>query len=63
MKEQIYLLKKVVEEKNFKAENEGNTMLIELLYRQIKSLTDENASKNEIIKILAEKPETTSINF
>ena len=54
MKEQIYLLKKVVEEKNFKAENEGNTMLIELLCRQIKSLTDENASKNEIIKILAE---------
>ena len=40
MKEQIYLLKKVVEEKNFKAENEGNTMLIELLCRQIKSLTD-----------------------
>ena len=55
MKEKLYLLKKV---QKGKSDEEGqsseNSELVKLLCQQNASLLEENASKNEIIKILSE---------
>ena len=55
MKEQLYLLKKA---QKGKSDEEGqsseNSELVKLLRQQNASLLEENASKNEIIKILSE---------
>ena len=53
MKEQLYFLKASVDESNASEATE-NAKIIEPLQQQNQNLVKENASKNTIIKILAE---------
>ena len=54
-KEQMYLLKKNSKDKSDEEEHsQKNAELVQLLRQQSASLLEENASKNEIIKILSE---------
>ena len=55
MKEQPYLLKKTQKDKSDKEEHSNkNAERVQLLSQQNASSLEENASKNEIIKILSE---------
>ena len=55
MEEQLYLLKKAQKGKSDEeGQNSENSELVKLLRQQNASLLNENASKNEIIKILSE---------
>ena len=55
MKEQLYLLKKAQKHKIDEEEHSNeNSKFVHLLRQQNASLLEENASKNEIIKILFE---------
>ena len=52
IKEQLYLLKKAQKDKsNEKEHSNKNVELLQLLRQQKASLHEENASKNELIKI------------
>ena len=55
MKEQLYLLKKAQKDKSDEGgQSSENSEFLQLLRQQNASLLEENASKNEIIKILSE---------
>ena len=54
MKEQLKMLKKAQKDKRDEEEHSNkNTKLLQLLRQQNTSLLKENASKNEIIKVLS----------
>ena len=64
MKEQLFLLKKAQKDKSDKEEhNSENSETVQLLRQQNASLLEENASKNEIIKILSENFITVNKNM
>ena len=64
MKEQLFLLEKVQKDKNDEEEHSSeNLELVKLLRQQNASLLEENASKNEIIKILSENFITVNKNM
>ena len=64
MKEQLFLLKKAQKDKSDKEEhNSENSEIVQLLRQQNASLLEENASKNEIIKILSENFITVNKNM
>ena len=64
MKEQLFLLEKVQKDKNDEEEHSSeNLELVKLLRQQNASLLEENASKNEIIKILPENFDIVNKNI
>ena len=64
MKEQLFLLKKTQKDKSDEEEHSSeNSELVKLLRQQNASLLEENASKNEIIKILPENFDIVNKNI
>ena len=64
MKEQLFLLNKTQKDKSDEEEHSSeNSELVKLLRQQNASLLEENASKNEIIKILPENFDIVNKNI
>ena len=63
IKEQLYLLKKAQKDKSNEEEHSNkNVELVQLLRQQKASLLEENASKNETIKIYLKTSDVTKGN-